>query len=288
MSTETGDYLEMAAGIIAASRRLVAFTGAGISVESGVPAFRGEGGLWEKIDPGLLEIGRFNADPAASWAAIRELFYASRPSAAAGARTRAAPNAAHRVLAEWERDGILSFLVTQNIDGLHSAAGSRRVAEFHGSVRELVCRRCGARVSASPGALDAGLLDTLPPLCASTGSGGRPCGGVLKPDFVFFGEGIPAEAYGSAFAAAEGADVCLVVGSTGVVYPAAEVPIIAKRAGAALIEIDPGDTEFSASITDLHIRLGASEALTRLDGRVRALRRPSVKQAPRRSSSTLE
>jgi NAD-dependent deacetylase len=273
MNIDTESDLDSAARLLASSRRLIAFTGAGISVESGVPAFRGVGGLWEKIDPGLLDIDRFNADPTASWTAIRELFYAPRRSAAMPNGVRVAPNAAHRVLAEWERDGILSFLVTQNIDGLHSAAGSRRIAEFHGSVRELVCRRCGARLSATPEALDAGLLDSLPPRCAAVGSGGRPCGGVLKPDFVFFGESIPPEAYGPAFAAAESADACLIVGSTGVVYPAAEVPILAKRAGAAVIEVDPGDTEFSESIADSHIRLGASEALTRLDERVRALRR---------------
>jgi NAD-dependent deacetylase len=245
--------LSTAARIIASSERLIAFTGAGISVESGVPTFRGEGGLWEKMDPGLLDIGRFNADPVRSWTAIRELFYAARPDG-----SRPEPNTAHRVLAEWERDGILSFLITQNIDGLHSAAGSRKVAEFHGSIRELVCRRCGERVAVTPEALAAGLLAVLPPRCAS-------CGAVLKPDFVFFGEGIPSDAYSAAFSAAESADACLIVGSTGVVYPAAQVPIIAKKAGAKIIEIDPGDTEFSSSISDVHIRLGASEAMARLN-----------------------
>jgi NAD-dependent deacetylase len=265
MRIEIERGLEKAAGIIASSRKLIAFTGAGISVESGVPAFRGEGGLWGKIDPGLLEIDRFNADPEASWVAIRELFYSSRPSVGQSGGGRPEPNAAHRVLARWEAASILSFLVTQNIDGLHSAAGSRKVAEFHGSIRELLCRRCGARVSAGSEALDSGLLDPLPPRCVAPGSAGRLCGGVLKPDFVFFGEGIPSEAYAAAFAAAESADACLIVGSTGVVYPAAQVPIAAKRAGAFVIEIDPGDTEFSDSIDDVHIRLGASEALTRLD-----------------------
>jgi NAD-dependent deacetylase len=258
MSGDIDQDLSLAAHIISSSERLIAFTGAGISAESGVPTFRGEGGLWGKMDPGLLDIDRFNADPAASWAAIRQLFYDAQPDG-----RRPEPNAAHRVLADWERDGILSFLVTQNIDGLHSAAGSRKVAEFHGSTRELVCRRCGGRVSATAEALEGGLLDSLPPRCAS-------CGGVLKPDFVFFGEGIPSEAYSSAFAAAESADVCLVVGSTGVVYPAAQVPLLAKRAGAKMIEVDPGDTEFSSSVSDIHIRLGASEAMTRLDELVRA------------------
>jgi NAD-dependent deacetylase len=245
--------IERAAAIIRASKGLIAFTGAGISVESGVKPFRGEGGIWEETDMGLLEIGRFNADPAASWAAIRELFYGSGP----GGR-RPEPNAAHRVLARWEAEGRLAYLVTQNIDGLHSAAGSRKVAEFHGSTRELVCRRCGARVPVTEEALMGGLLGSLPPRCAD-------CGGVLKPDFVFFGEGIPSAAYEAAFSAAASADACVVVGSTGVVYPAAQVPIVAKRSGAAVIEIDPGDTEFSASITDVHIKLGASEALSRID-----------------------
>ena len=252
--------LGRAAAIIKKSRRLIAFTGAGISVESGVPTFRGEGGLWEKMDPSVLEIGRFNADPASCWAAIRELFYAANPLG-----KRPEPNAAHRILAKWEAEGILSFLVTQNIDGLHSAAGSRKIAEFHGSIRELVCRRCGKRVAATSEAVDDGLLDVLPPRCAAIAENGLACGGVLKPDFVFFGEGIPPEAYAASFSAAESADACLIIGSTGVVYPAAQVPILAKRAGAAVIEIDPGDTEFSSSIVDVHIRLGASEALARLD-----------------------
>jgi NAD-dependent deacetylase len=276
---ESARELELAAGIIAASRRLIAFTGAGISVESGVRTFRGEGGIWDEIDSGLLEIGRFDADPAASWEAIRAIFYASLPDG-----SRPAPNAAHRVLAEWERDGILSFLVTQNIDGLHAAAGSRKVAEFHGSVRELVCRRCGARVDAGAEALAGGLLDELPPRCSAPAraagradvrgraEGGETCGGVLKPDFVFFGEGIPPEAYEAAFSAAAAADACLVVGSTGVVYPAAAVPFAVKRSGGKVIEIDPGETEFGRKVADVRVRLGACEALTRLDELVRRKR----------------
>jgi NAD-dependent deacetylase len=259
--------LGRAAELIGSSRRLIAFTGAGISAESGVRTFRGDGGLWDEIDPGLLEIGRFIADPAASWKAIRELFYAALPDG-----SWPAPNAAHRVLAEWERDGILSFVVTQNIDGLHYAAGSRNVSEFHGSVRELACRRCGARRAAGPEELAAGLLDELPPRCSAPGPGGAPCGGLLKPDFVFFGEGIPPDAYRSAFDAAAGADACIVVGSTGVVYPAANVPFVVKRSGGAVIEVDPGLTEFSAKVADVHVRLGAGEALTRLDELVRARR----------------
>lgn len=252
-SESTQSALEGAAQVIRTSRRLIAFTGAGISVESGVPAFRGPGGLYETMDPSLLEIDRFNSEPAVCWEAIRQVFYSAGP----GGR-RPEPNAAHRALAKWEAEGRLAAVITQNIDGLHSKAGSRNVVEFHGSTRELVCRRCGRRVAATDEALDSGLLDSLPPRCPD-------CGGLLKPDFVFFGEGIPQDAYSEAFSAASEADACLIIGSTGVVYPAAQVPIMAKRAGAKLIEVDPGDTEFSASIVDFHIRLGASEAMTRLD-----------------------
>jgi len=260
MNSETERDISAAATVIASATSLIAFTGAGISVESGVPTFRGEGGLWETMDPGLLQIDRFNDDPMASWTAIRALFYESRPE----------PNAAHRILAQWEQRGLLSFLITQNIDGLHSAAGSRKVAEFHGSIRELVCLRCGSRVKATAAALDGGLLKTLPPRCGAATGKGQSCGGLLKPDFVFFGEDIPSEAYRSACAAAESADVCLIIGSTGVVYPAASIPILAKRSGARVIEIDPGDTEFSNSIVDIHIKLGASEAMARLDELVTA------------------
>jgi NAD-dependent deacetylase len=245
--------LESAAKVIRGCKSLIAFTGAGISVESGVPTFRGEGGLYETMDPSLLEIGRFNSEPAVCWEAIRSVFYSAGPSG-----KRPEPNAAHRILAKWESEGFLRAVVTQNIDGLHSKAGSRKVVEFHGSTRELLCRGCGRRIAATDEALDAGLLDSLPPRCPD-------CGALLKPDFVFFGEGIPQEAYSDAFSAAAEADVCLIVGSTGVVYPAAQVPIMAKRAGAAVIEVDPGDTEFSSSIVDVRVRLGASAAMTRLD-----------------------
>jgi len=245
--------LESAAKAIRSSEALIAFTGAGISVESGVPTFRGEGGLYETMDPSLLEINRFNSEPKICWEAIRSVFYSAGPSG-----KRPEPNAAHRVLAKWEAAGFLRSVVTQNIDGLHSKAGSRNVVEFHGSTRELLCRRCGKRIAATDEALDSGLLASLPPLCPD-------CGTILKPDFVFFGEGIPQEAYSDAFSAAAEADACIVVGSTGVVYPAAQVPIMAKRSGATVIEVDPGDTEFSSSIVDIHVRLGAAEAMTKLD-----------------------
>jgi NAD-dependent deacetylase len=243
--------LAAAADLLRAARCAIAFTGAGISAESGVPTFRGSGGIWDQYDERHLELGYFKAEPALAWATIRALFYAfARPFE---------PNDAHRVLAAWERDGLLDFTITQNIDGLHRRAGSERLAEFHGATTQLACLRCGERALATEEA-----LAELPPRCG--------CGGVYKPDFVFFGEGIPEKAYRDSVAAAERADLCLIVGSTGTVYPAASLPRMIKARGGSIIEINPESSEFSDDIVDIALPLGASEALRALD----ALLRPAV------------
>ena len=158
----------------------------------------------------------------------------------------AQPNRAHEVLAAWEARGLLKTVITQNIDNLHFEAGSRNVVEFHGNSRTLVCLACGTRYPVT-----AALLESLPPRCG--------CGGVLKPDFVFFGEDIPRAASVAADEAARLTDCMLVVGSTGEVYPAALVPRRAKEHGAALIEINPEPSEFSAD-ADVRVPLGAAEA----------------------------
>jgi len=218
---------------------LTAFTGAGISVESGIPPFRGPGGLWGKYDPRTLELGYFLANPAQAWPVIREIFYDNFG--------RAKPNKAHEVLAALEAAGRLKCLITQNIDNLHYLAGSRNIVEFHGNSRLLACLSCGKRVEAQ-----ARLLEALPPRCA--------CGGIYKPDFIFFGEGIPPDAHARSQDAAARSDVMLVVGSTGEVYPAALVPRRAREAGATIIEVNPDESEFTQSITDIRIPLKAGEA----------------------------
>jgi len=238
------DAVRKAAEALKERKNFIAFTGAGISVESGIPPFRGEGGIWTKYDSEDLDLSRLLRQPERSWRTIRAIFY--------DFTAKAEPNDAHRILAEWERKGRLKFVVTQNIDGLHEAAGSKALAEFHGSCRDLVCLKCGKRIAARPD-----ILETLPPKCE--------CGGVYKPDFVFFGEGIPSEAYEAAFSAAEAADACLVIGSTGAVYPAAQVPRIVKQHGGLIVEIDPNPTEFTDSITDIFIRSTAAEAMRALD-----------------------
>ena len=228
-----------AASLIRSSRYLTAFTGAGISVESGIPPFRGPGGLWSRYDPRMLELDYFRAHPDRAWPVIREIFYDNFGTAK--------PNVGHEVLAAWEARGLLKILITQNIDNLHYIAGSRNIVEFHGNSRLLLCMDCGALVEATPA-----LLETLPPRCQ--------CGGVYKPDFIFFGEGIPPEAHARSQEAAGQTDVMIIVGSTGEVFPAAMVPRWASEAGAKVIEINPEPSEFTGTITDIHIPLKAGEA----------------------------
>jgi NAD-dependent deacetylase len=254
---DTATLIEHVAALIRSARYLTAFTGAGISVESGIPAFRGPGGLLSRCDPRMLELDYFLAHPDKAWPVIKEIFYDNFG--------RARPNRAHEVLAAWETrgagsdglGGLLKCIITQNIDNLHYAAGSRNIVEFHGNSRMLCCIQCAARMEASPS-----ILAILPPHC--------PCGGIYKPDFIFFGEGIPAEAHERALKAAAETDVMVLVGSTGEVYPAAMVPRMAFDAGARIVEINPDASEFTQSITDIHIALPAAEAFTRLEKEMHA------------------
>jgi NAD-dependent deacetylase len=236
--------IQAAAALLASARHLTAFTGAGISVESGIPPFRGPGGLWNRHDPRMLELSYFRSHPMECWEVLRELFYDHLG--------QAQPNEAHRVLARWESRGLLKAVITQNIDNLHSRAGSRNVIEFHGHTRTLSCLGCGRSVSA-----DSVDLEHLPPRCA--------CGGVLKPDLVFFGEDIPPQARRAADEAIERSDVLLVVGSTGEVYPAASLPFRAAELGARIIEVNPAPSSFTAAIRTLFLGLPAGQALADLD-----------------------
>lgn len=233
-----------AAEIIREAAYLVAFTGAGVSVESGIPPFRGPGGIWERYNPRALDLEFFLRSPAESWAVIRDIFFSSEYDAQ--------PNAAHRVLAAWEERGLLKAVVTQNIDNLHTDAGSREVVEYHGNTRDVVCLKTGA---VSP--FERRMLDTLPPRSAA--------GGVLKPRFVFFGESIPPEAARRAQEHVDRADVVLVVGSTGEVYPAAGLPEYASRRGATIIEVNPDRSAYTDTITDIHVQAAATEAISRLN-----------------------
>ncbi len=235
---------EKAASVLSESEHAVAFTGAGISVESGIPPFRGEEGLWSRYDPKILELNYFSAHPEDSWKVIKEIFYDFFGNAK--------PNIAHITLAEMEKSGFLKAVITQNIDSLHQKAGSRKVIEFHGTSEKTVCMRCKRKYDI--GSIS---LDNLPPVCIA-------CGGVLKPDFIFFGEGIPHDAFEESIKETELADVFLLTGSTGLVQPAASLPFKAKQNGAFIIEINPERTVFTEGITDIFIQGKASESFSLL------------------------
>lgn len=237
--------IQKAAEIIKNSKSMIAFTGAGISVESGIPPFRGPDGLWSRYDPKCLDLDYFHAQPKESWKAIKTIFY--------DFFGQAKYNKAHKVLADFEEQGILKAIVTQNIDNLHQEAGSKQVFEFHGSLKRMICPQCNAIYI--PSEVD---LNKLPPCCPKDR-------GVLKPDFVFFGEGIPERAYRKSLLAARMADVVLVIGTTGEVMPAGMIPIEAKRVGATIIEINTDSSSFSKKTTDIFLQGKASEVLGELE-----------------------
>ena len=243
--------INKAAELIFNSEYLVAFTGAGISVESGIPPFRGENGIWSKYDPKILDLGYFHANPKASWEVIKQLFYDFFGNAKA--------NRAHEVLAELEKKEKLKDIITQNIDNLHQQAGSKVVHEFHGNSQQLVCTVCDQYYSSDQ--ID---FESLPPYC-------KKCDGLLKPDFIFFGEGIPPLAYKNSINATENADVMLVIGSTGEVMPAAQIPYLAKQNGTTIIEVNPERSAFTSTITDIFLSGPATAVLDQLSGAINNL-----------------
>jgi NAD-dependent deacetylase len=242
----TPSSLERAAGLVAAARRGVAFTGAGISQESGIQTYRGQGGLWNTTSPRTSSIDFFIENPTAYWEVARE-----RGAVLLAAR----PNPAHHSLVELERRGHLRAVVTQNVDGLHRLAGSAEVLELHGNGREVVCLDCGNREPRSH--VQARLEEELPPRCPL-------CAGIhLKPAAVFFGEAMPVEATRRSFQLAEDCDLMLVVGSSLVVYPAAQVPLAAHEAGAPLVIVNAEPTPFDELATVV-LRGRAGELLPEL------------------------
>jgi len=197
-------------------KNCVVLTGAGISAESGIPTFRSKDGLWEKYDPMVYaSVEVFRRDPSKYWQ-IRGDFIRNYDTYR--------PNAAHRALVELEQMGIVRRVITQNIDGLHRKAGSRRVVEIHGSLREIICQQCGKTYLAP------NIPEGNPPHCG--------CGGVLKPNTVLFGEQLPPEALEAAIHESSTCRVMLVIGTSAVVYPAAHLPAVAKQHGAKIVEIN--------------------------------------------------
>jgi NAD-dependent protein deacetylase/lipoamidase len=217
------------ADLIRQSRCVVALTGAGISVESGIPDFRSKGGLWERFDPWeYATIQAFEKNPAKVWVMLKEMD---------GLLARARPNPAHLALAELEGRGSLAGIITQNVDNLHQAAGSKNVIEYHGNAHRFVCRNCRGYWPRE--ALD---FHATPLYCY--------CGGLIKPDVVFFGESIPDKALYAANSLAINCDLMLIIGTSAEVAPANILPEVAKNNGAVIVENNLEHTRLSLFLSD--------------------------------------
>ena len=239
---DNGSQLAQAREWLQHAQSIAVLTGAGISAESGLPTFRGPGGLWRNFRPEQLATPEaFYRDPKTVWE-----WYNWRREVHSGC----APNPGHTALATLEQRAPQFTLLTQNVDSLHERAGSRRVTHLHGSLWHVRCTKCGKEECNEQVP-----LDPLPPLCS--------CGAMLRPAVVWFGESLPDDAVAFALDAARNSDLFLVVGTSSMVYPAAHLPRVALQHGARVIEINPEPTELSASAT-LSFRGKAGEILPQL------------------------
>jgi NAD-dependent deacetylase len=232
MATNIETEIERAAEAIVASRYVIALVGAGISVESGIPPFRGAGGLWTKHgEPPMDGYQRFLADPGSHWQQM--LARRASDDEFSQALRDAKPNAAHLALARLESLGVLRHTISQNIDNLHFEAGSLAVTEIHGNRTKVRCIECGARWAWAEF-----VVTQVPPACPQ-------CGGVVKGDTVMFGEPIPRAFLDECHEQAERADCVLIAGTSATVYPAAAFPETVLNAGGTLVEVNIDETPFS-------------------------------------------
>jgi NAD-dependent deacetylase len=243
--------LQAAVRLLARAQRVVCLTGAGVSAESGVATFRdAQTGLWSKFDPQQLASQEgFAEDPGLVWS-----WYMARLVTG----QNVAPNPGHAALAELEAHFPVWSLFTQNVDDLHERAGSRAVYHLHGSITRFRCNRCAAPYALTEVERAAG----RPPVCPQ-------CGGPVRPDVVWFGEMLPRDVVERAWAAVAQCDLMLVVGTSGVVYPAAMLPQMAQRAGAALIDVNPEVTPISRQ-ADVFLEGRSGDVLPRLVAALKA------------------
>jgi NAD-dependent deacetylase len=243
------ETVKKAARTICQSTKTIALTGAGISVESGIPDFRSPGGLWERFNP--IEygtIGAFQANPEKVWQMLQEV-----SDLLASAR----PNPAHTKLARLQELGLLHTIITQNVDYLHQEGGATSVIEYHGNAKTLSCLWCNQRYNIDE------LAGQMPPKCS--------CGKILKPDVVFFGEPIPIRALQESYELASTCRVLLIVGTSGEVFPANTIPETAKRAGATIIEVNVEPTVLTEYVTDIFLQGRAGEVVGKLVREVETL-----------------
>ncbi len=242
--------INKATHMLAAASRAVVFTGAGISTESGIPDFRGPGGLWTKVDPNDFTIDKFLSSETTRkkmWQRFRE----------GGLMADAQPNLAHHAIVELEKMGKLSSVITQNVDNLHQKAGNSQhlVHELHGNMQWFVCLNCRERYPIEIVKQNFPSPDHVPTCDA--------CRGILKPDVVLFGEALPQHTLLRASQEAQACDLLIVIGSSLVVYPAAYMPLYAKRSGASIVIINNEPTE-QDDIADVLINAPAGETMTKI------------------------
>ena len=243
------DVAKRIAEWLAEAERAVVFTGAGVSTESGIPDFRSPGGIWSRFR--TVYYDEFMASPEARHEYWHQKSLGHREFA------DAQPNSGHRVIARWEGDGLVRGVITQNIDGLHQLAGNQQVLELHGTARRIKCQDCGAEYDADP--LVAEFLETsVVPQCADCESGR------LKHATVSFGQSLPTDVLNSAVAWSQHADLIFAIGSSLVVSPAADLPVLAKQSGAKLVIINRDETPLDG-IADEVVREPIGEALTAID-----------------------
>jgi len=239
---------------ITKAKNAVALTGAGVSTESGIPDFRSPGGLWTKIDPGEFSIDRFLQNPSRFWRLHLQLKMSGEFDMAS-----AEPNAAHHALARMEQMGHLKCVITQNVDNLHQRAGSVEVVEFHGNLLRAACMKC--RALEPIGQVEERLTqsDEEAPRCVK-------CGGLLKPDAVFFGEAIPSRALMVSQVQTQKCDLLLVIGTSLQVFPAAQIPISVKMKypPATVVEINREPSALHEQVTDMLLLGSAGEILTKV------------------------
>ncbi len=252
-----------AAEIIKKSKYLIAFTGAGISVESGIPTFRGKGGIYEKVSSTIFDLNFFYSQNKRAWYLLLKFIFLPL--------LRSEPNDAHKVLAKFESDGFIKATITQNIDTLHEKAGTVNLYKFHGTSDKFSCINCAEKYRLDDlftlkqideikkdkveNDIDPFIFESFnAPKCKN-------CGSIIKPQLVFFKEGIPEDILNQSFYHAQNSDCILIIGTSGVVYPAAVIPQIVHRNKGKIIEINPEPTEYTYSITDIFIQGSASWVL---------------------------
>ncbi|MGY5852405.1 MAG: NAD-dependent deacylase [Candidatus Thorarchaeota archaeon] len=243
----TSDDISRARKLIVEATRVSALTGAGISVDSGIPDFRSEGGLWERYDPNeYATYESFQRNPEKFWTMGREL---------AEVLLKAHPNKAHNILADLEKKGKMLGVITQNIDNLHQRAGNQRVVELHGNYLRAFCLDCG-ELYIGESIHQRVVEGQIPPICEK-------CDGVLKSEAILFGEPMPEKAMAEAIEICRETDLMLVIGSSLTIYPAAYLPQLAKDSGAKIILINLEGTNRD-DVADIVLRGSASDILTRI------------------------